>query len=117
MDDLQQVVQQNTARRQGEMKHAEAILREELRNHQRWQESHGALPTLELLKQQAEETRQRELQNSLPALASLSADDLRAVDRLSRGLVGKVLRGSVDLLTSTPLGHVDVQGAASHLVL
>lgn len=114
MDDLKEVVQENTARRQGEMGHAEDILREEVRSYRRWQESLGELPTIERLQQKAEEMRQLELKKSMPALASLSSDDLRAVDRLSRGLVGQLLRKSVDLLrNNSPLEIAATAGRVS----
>lgn len=114
VDDLKEVVQENTARRQGEMGHAEDILREEVRSYRRWQESLGELPTIERLQQKAEEMRQLELKKSMPALASLSSDDLRAVDRLSRGLVGQLLRKSVDLLrNNSPLEIAATAGRVS----
>jgi glutamyl-tRNA reductase len=98
VDDLREVVQENTARRQGQMGHAEDIIREEIRGHQRWQESLGVLPTLQRLQQRAEEMRLLELDKSKKDLATLSPGDLQAVDKLSRGLVGKLLRGPMDHL-------------------
>ena len=98
VDDLKEVVQENTARRQGEISRAEGIIREEIVNYQRWQESLGAIPTMTRLRQKAEEMRLMELEKCTQRLAQLSPDDLQSVDRLSRGIVGKLLSGPMEHL-------------------
>mmetsp|Transcript_26166 Transcript_26166/g.49112 ORF Transcript_26166/g.49112 Transcript_26166/m.49112 type:complete len:773 (-) Transcript_26166:296-2614(-) len=98
VDDLKEVVQENTARRQGEMSHAEDIIREEISNYQRWQESLGAIPTMTRLREKAEEMRLQELEKCTQRLAQLSPDELRSVDHLSRGIVGKLLSGPMEHL-------------------
>lgn len=105
VDDLKEVVQQNTARRQGEARRAEGIIREELQSYQRWQDALGALPTITRLQQKAEEMRLQELQRYTGRLAQLSPDELKAVDMFSRGVVGKLLSGPMQHLRATADGR------------
>lgn len=98
VDDLKEVVKMNTAKRSGEIKGAESIINQEISNFHQWQESLGALPTIDRLQEKAEQMRLLELEKSMKDLAKLSPDDLRTVDRLSRGIVGKLINGPMEHL-------------------
>jgi len=95
VDDLKEVVARNTAKRRREMVEAENILKEELSRYRLWQQSLGAIPTIARLQEKAEGLRQEELQKASKKLANLTKKDLEAVDRLSKGLVAKLLHGPI----------------------
>lgn len=63
-----------------------------------WQQSLGAIPTIAKLQEKAETLRVEELQKASKKLANLSAKDLEAVDRLSKGIVAKLIHGPMSYL-------------------
>ena len=93
VDDLKAVVERNTAKRRREMLEAENILREELSKYRLWQQSLGAIPTIAKLQEKAENMRLEELSKASKKLSNLSAKDMDAVDRLSKGIIAKLLHG------------------------
>ena len=98
VDDLKAVVERNTAKRRREMVEAENILKEELSKYRLWQQSLGAIPTIAKLQEKAETLRLEEFQKASKKLANLSPKDLEAVDRLSKGIVAKLLHGPMSHL-------------------
>ena len=100
VDDLKAVVAKNTAMRQREMIEAENLLREEADAFIGWRESLSAIPTINQLQERADYFRQEELKKCTRKLsnANLSEKELEAVERLSRGIVNKLLHG--------PMSHV-----------
>ena len=98
VDDLKAVVERNTAKRRREMLEAENILREELSKYRLWQQSLGAIPTIAKLQEKAEAMRLEELSKATKKLSNLSAKDLDAVDRLSKGIIAKLLHGPMNHL-------------------
>ena len=100
MDDLKAVVAKNTAMRQKEMIEAEHLLREEADAFIGWRESLSAIPTINQLQERADLFRQEELRKCTRKLsnANLSEKEMEAVERLSRGIVNKLLHG--------PMSHV-----------
>lgn len=101
VDHLKAVVEKNTAKRRREMVEAEGILREEQDKYQLWQQSLGAIPTIARLQEKAESLRLEEFQKANKKLANLTPKDLEAVDRLSKGIVAKLLHG--------PMNHLRAQ--------
>jgi len=93
VDHLKAVVARNTAARRREILEAESLLREELDDYLGWHQSLGAVPTIARLQERAESLRQEELNKNSKKLKSLSDKELEAVDRLSRGIVNKLLHG------------------------
>lgn len=93
VDDLKAVVERNTAKRRREMVEAEFILKEEQDKFRLWQQSLGAIPTIAKLQEKAESMRVEELQKVSKKLSNLSPKDLEAVERLSKGIVAKLLHG------------------------
>lgn len=95
VDDLKAVVAKNTAMRQKEMLEAAALLREEGSAYMSWRESLSAIPTINQLQERANTYREEELKKCNRKLsgANLSDKELAAVERLSRGIVNKLLHG------------------------
>jgi glutamyl-tRNA reductase len=104
VDDLKAVVEKNTAKRRKEMVEAEIILREELEKYVLWQQSLGAIPTIAKLQEKAEKMRVEELSKVSSRLNNLEPKDLEAVERLSKGIINKLLHG--------PMSHLRHQKTA-----
>jgi glutamyl-tRNA reductase len=98
VDHLKLVVDRNSAKRQQEIVLAEKILLEELEKYQQWQQSLSAIPTITKLHEKAESLRQEELQKLSKKLVSFSERDKDVIDRLSKGLVAKLLHGPINHL-------------------
>lgn len=81
--------------RQKEMIEAENLLKEESASFVGWRESLSAIPTINQLQERADAFRQQELKKCERKLvsANLSDKEKEAVERLSRGIVNKLLHG------------------------
>jgi glutamyl-tRNA reductase len=103
VDDLKAVVAKNTAMRQKEMVEAENLLKEEAAQFIAWRESLSAIPTINQLQERANTFREQELAKATRKLASanLSEKEMEAVERLSRGIVNKLLHGPMAHLRKT----------------
>jgi len=105
VDDLKAVVAKNTAMRQREMIEAEILLREESSSYIAWRQSLSAVPTINQLQEKANLLRKQELEKCTKKLNSsnpnLSDKELEAVERLSRGIVNKLLHGPMAHLRKT----------------
>jgi len=103
VDDLKAVVAKNTAMRQKEMVEAENLLKEEAAQFIAWRESLSAIPTINQLQERANVFREQELAKATRKLASanLSEKEMEAVERLSRGIVNKLLHGPMAHLRKT----------------
>lgn len=98
VDDLKAVVERNTAKRRREMIEAEIILRDEQDKLRLWQQSLGAIPTIARLQEKAELLRVEELDKSLNKLGALSPKDLQTVEKVTKGIVAKLLHGPMSHL-------------------
>jgi len=101
VDDLKAVVAKNTAMRQREMIEAETLLQEESLSFIGWRESLSAIPTINQLQERANMFRQEELKKCTRKLSqndNFSDRELEAVERLSRGIVNKMLHGPMSHL-------------------
>ncbi|GAX23756.1 glutamyl-tRNA reductase [Fistulifera solaris] len=103
VDDLKAVVARNTAMRQREILEAEKLLQEEAESFIAWREALSTIPTIYQLQERANEFRQEELKKCTRRLsnANLSDKELEAVERLSRGIVNKLLHGPMAHLRKT----------------
>ncbi len=98
IDDLQAVAAAHLAERQQHTDHAEQLIaREVARFHER-QRAVNVAPAIVALQQRAEDLRQQELKRIHARLASLTPDQLAAVEALSRGLVNKFLHPPMQAL-------------------
>merc|ERR1711933_30033 len=103
VDDLKAVVAKNTAMRQKEMLEAEHLLTEEATQFPAWRESLSAIPTINQLQERANSFREQELAKATRKLAkaNLTDGEMEAVERLSRGIVNKLLHGPMSHLRKT----------------
>ena len=91
IDDLQQIVRDNLARRGSELARAEAIVDEETSRFAEWLRSRNVIPTVVALRERFEAIRRAELQRLQPKLAGLPPDARARVDEITRLLVEKLL--------------------------
>ena len=89
--------------RQKEMVEAENLLREEASSFIGWRESLSAIPTINQLQERANSYREQELAKATRKLANANLTDkeMEAVERLSRGIVNKLLHGPMAHLRKT----------------
>ena len=82
---------------------AENLLREETEAFVGWRESLSAIPTINQLQERADHFRKLELEKCTRKLsgANLTEKELEAVERLSRGIVNKLLHGPMAHLRKT----------------
>jgi glutamyl-tRNA reductase len=98
IDDLQQVAASHMAERTRQAADAEAMIAGEVeRFHERQRTVNGA-PAIVALQRQAEELRQTELRRMQARLASLTPEQVAAVEALTRGLVNKFLHPPMQAL-------------------
>jgi glutamyl-tRNA reductase len=98
IDDLQAVAASHIAERQTQAGDAEALINAEVdRFHQR-RRAVNVAPAIVSLQHQAEEIRQNELRRMHARLGLLSAEQLAAVEALTRGLVNKFLHPPMQAL-------------------
>jgi len=109
VDNLKEVVAKNTAMRRKEMLAAEDILRSEMNKYRSWQQSLGAIPTIAALQKKAETLRLEEFEKAAKKLSNLSAKDQEAVERLSKGIVAKLLHGPMNHLRQQTEGVDTIQ--------
>ena len=100
IDDLRTIVQENLARRSGELDRAERIVAEEVTRFTTWMQSRELIPTVIALRERFEAVRQAELQRLQPKLASLPPEALARVDEITHLIVEKLLLTPTEQLKS-----------------
>jgi glutamyl-tRNA reductase len=91
IDDLQAVAAAHMAERSREASDAETLIAGEVERFQQHQRTVNVAPAIVALQRQAEEIRQAEIRRVQARLGSLSAEQIAAVETLTRGLVNKFL--------------------------
>jgi glutamyl-tRNA reductase len=91
IDDLQQIVNENLARRAAELQNAERIVSEEVEKFSSWLRSRTAVPTVVALRQRFETIRKSELKRLEPKMAALPPEARARVDEITRLIVEKLL--------------------------
>ena len=91
IDDLRGIVQENLARRQDAIAHAEALVNEEVMTWFAWLRSRAVIPTVVALRARFERVRQSELERLAPRLSGLGPDARARVDEITRLIVEKLL--------------------------
>jgi glutamyl-tRNA reductase len=97
VDDLEQVVEENSRKRGKEALHAELLLRVQHAKFLDWHESLQYLPAILQIQKKFEEVRTAEL-----GKATLPPEALEAVDVVTTGIVKKLLNGPLQYLNSSP---------------
>jgi len=98
VDDLQQVAAAHMAERSREAADAETLIEGEVERFHQRQRTVNVAPAIVALQQQAEEIRLAELRRAQSRLGSLSAEQIAAVEALTRGLVNKFLHPPMQAL-------------------
>jgi glutamyl-tRNA reductase len=98
IDDLQQIAAAHIAERGHEATDAEALIAAEVERFHRRHLAVNVTPAIVALQQMAEEIRQAELHRAQARLGSLSAEQIEAVEALTRGLVNKFLHPPMQAL-------------------
>ena len=112
IDDLQSVLQANLEERKKELKQAEVIVQEEVREFLAWMANLDLVPTIVSLRERAERIRVAELEKALSSLqAPVSEKDRKAIDAMSQAIVNKILHDPV-----SSLKHAEQKGDAPGLV-
>jgi glutamyl-tRNA reductase len=98
IDDLQQVAASHMAERGRQAMDAESIIAEEVERFHQRRRSVNAAPAIVALQKQAEDLRQAEIKRIHARLGTLTAEQLAAVEALTRGLVNKFLHPPMQAL-------------------
>lgn len=91
IDDLQQIVQDNLAKRGAELSRAEVIIDEESNRFAEWLRSRDVIPTVVALRERFETIRRTELNRLDSKLAGLTPEARARVDEITRLLIEKLL--------------------------
>lgn len=92
MDDLQKVLQANLEERKKELKRAESIVQDEVRQFLAWLHTLDLVPTIVALRNQAEAIRKQELQEALSlAKVPFTAEQRVILEAMSQAIVNKLL--------------------------
>ena len=100
IDDLQQIVKDNLAKRGTELSRAEAIVNEESSRFAEWLKSRDVIPTVVALRERFETIRRAELRRLDSKLAGLPPDARNRVEEITRLLVEKLLLSPTEQLKS-----------------
>jgi glutamyl-tRNA reductase len=98
IDDLQQVAASHIAARKLQADEAESLIAAEVERFHQRRRTVNVAPAIVCLQQQAEEVRQTELRRAQGRLGTLSAEQLAAVEALTRSLVNKFLHPPMNAL-------------------
>jgi glutamyl-tRNA reductase len=98
IDDLQAVAAAHLAERSREASDAETLIAGEVERFQQKQRAVNVAPAIVALQRQAEEIRQAELRRVQARLGGLTAEQIAAVEALTRGLVNKFLHPPMQAL-------------------
>lgn len=100
IDDLQGIVDENIEDRQKEAIKGERIVDEAVISFRKWYENLEVTPTIVELRKKIEEIAKDELKKTENTLRHLSADDIKAISRMTNAMVNKILHDPTMLLKS-----------------
>ena len=101
MDDLQKVVQANREERRKDLKKAESIVQEEVREFLSWVSALDLVPTIAALSEKAERIRRKEVEKAFSLMrAAVSEKQKQAVEAMSKAIVKKLLHHPISELKS-----------------
>jgi glutamyl-tRNA reductase len=91
LDDLRAIVNENLARRGGELERAEGIVREEVGRFGAWMQSREIIPTVVALRQRFEAIRRAELARLESKMSGLPPEARERLDEITHLIVEKLL--------------------------
>lgn len=100
IDDLQQVADSNKREREREAERAEAIVDEEVASMMARLKAHEIAPTIVSLQSELDRIRRAEMERHRQRLGSLTPEQQRAVDELTRGIINKIAHTPISQLKS-----------------
>jgi glutamyl-tRNA reductase len=100
IDDLETRVGENREERLREAAKAEHIVSVEIEGMMQWIKSLEVTPTIQALRQRAEEIKRTELDRALARLGALSGEEREIIEELAQGMANKFLHGSLVTLKS-----------------
>jgi glutamyl-tRNA reductase len=109
IDDLRGVVETNLGSRLNEVSHVEEIVTNELRSLMDWERASEIAPTVAALIARADDIRTSETERVRAQLGSLTEEQRRAVEQLTRRIVAKLLHPPLEKareLASSKQGHL-----------
>ena len=96
MDDLQNVLRTNLEERKKELKKAEMIVQEEVRDFIHWLNTLDLVPTIVSLRERAEEIRRQELEKALSMLKNtIEPEERKTLEAMSQAIVNKILHDPI----------------------
>ena len=95
VDDLSQVVEVNKAEREQEAQRAERIVTEETLKFLQWIEDMHLTPTIAALRRKADSIAQAELARTLSHCSSLSAKDIKSIEKMAGAIINKILHDPI----------------------
>jgi glutamyl-tRNA reductase len=117
IDNLQDIVDENTHVRKKEAIKAEKIIDEEVARYMNWQKELESVPTIVSLRNKAGEIVQSEMEKAAGWLQNLNKDDQEKIDILVNSVVNKVLHAPVAVLKeeSSDISSRDIVDAVRRL--
>lgn len=95
IDDLKEVIAENTSQRKQEALKAERIITEEVMRFEKWLNTLEVVPTIVSLKEKVEEIRKAEIEKSLNNLGELTPSQIKIIENLTVSLADKILNDPI----------------------
>ena len=95
IDDLKEVIAENTFQRKNEALKAERIITEEVISFEKWLKTLSVVPTIVSLKEKVEEIRKAEIEKSLNNLGDLTPVQQQVIETLTVSLADKILNDPI----------------------
>lgn len=100
IDDLREVVNENSSQRRQEALIAERIVEEEVIKFSKWMETLEVVPTIIAMQEKVSSIREAEIKKSLPGLGKLSSEQMESIETLTVSLVQKIINDPILMLKS-----------------
>ncbi|RMF61207.1 MAG: glutamyl-tRNA reductase [Calditrichaeota bacterium] len=104
IDSLEKIVEKNLAKRQQELHKAEKIIDQEVKKYLQWINTLDLTPTIVSLRKRFEKLREEEIKKYQHRV---SPEELEVIERVTRGLMNKILHYPLSQLRRYSNGHTD----------
>lgn len=95
IDDLKEVIAENTSQRKSEALKAERIITEEVISFEKWLNTLSVVPTIVSLKEKVEGIRKSEIEKSLKNIGKLTPSQCEVIESLTISLADKILNDPI----------------------